>query len=123
MDVCANCGLLISTVNVPHAAADTTGVRATSGDGGSRGVTVCRLCETGAARCGLGNQAALTLWRSGGKGGSCGVIAAAHLRPSRLAAPPRAAGKYCERVALPYVFKYLVSELAAMNIRCSLDLK
>ena len=28
-----------------------------------------------------------------------------------------------ERVALPYVFKYLVSELAAMNIRCSLDLK
>ncbi len=32
------------------------------------------------------------------------------------------AGKYVERVALPYVFKYLVSELAAMNIRCSLDL-
>jgi DNA-directed RNA polymerase I subunit RPA2 len=28
-----------------------------------------------------------------------------------------------ERVAVPYVFKYLVSELAAMNIRCSLDLK
>lgn len=35
--------------------------------------------------------------------------------------PP--AGKYVERVALPYVFKYLVSELAAMNIRCSLDVK
>jgi DNA-directed RNA polymerase beta subunit len=33
------------------------------------------------------------------------------------------AGKYVERVALPYVFKYLVSELAAMNIRCSLDVK
>jgi DNA-directed RNA polymerase beta subunit len=32
------------------------------------------------------------------------------------------AGKYVERVALPFVFKYLVSELAAMNIRCSLDI-
>jgi DNA-directed RNA polymerase I subunit RPA2 len=32
-------------------------------------------------------------------------------------------GKYVERVALPFVFKYLVSELAAMNIRCSLDVK
>jgi DNA-directed RNA polymerase beta subunit len=33
------------------------------------------------------------------------------------------AAKYVERVALPYVFKYLVTELAAMNIRCSLDVK
>lgn len=31
--------------------------------------------------------------------------------------------RHVERVAVPYVFKYLVSELAAMNIRCSLDLK
>ena len=31
--------------------------------------------------------------------------------------------KYVERIAVPYVFKYLVSELAAMNIRCSLDIK
>ena len=30
--------------------------------------------------------------------------------------------KYVERVAVPYVFKYLVSELTAMNIRCSMDL-
>ncbi|KAL4859361.1 DNA-directed RNA polymerase I subunit 2 [Chlorella vulgaris] len=78
MDVCANCGLLISTVNIPQAASDVMGVRATSGDSGGRGMTVCRLCES---------------------------------------------GKYVERVALPYVFKYLVSELAAMNIRCSLDVK
>ena len=28
-----------------------------------------------------------------------------------------------EKVALPYVFKYLVTELAAMNIKCSLTLK
>lgn len=33
-----------------------------------------------------------------------------------------AAGKYVERVALPFVFKYLVSELAAMNLRVSLDI-
>lgn len=32
-------------------------------------------------------------------------------------------GKYIERVALPFVFKYLVSELAAMNIKLSLDVK
>lgn len=31
--------------------------------------------------------------------------------------------KHVERIAIPYVFKYLVSELAAMNIRCSLDVK
>lgn len=30
-------------------------------------------------------------------------------------------GKYVERVAVPYVFRYLVTELASMNIRCSLD--
>ena len=28
-----------------------------------------------------------------------------------------------EKVALPYVFKYLGTELAAMNIKCSLTLK
>jgi len=31
-------------------------------------------------------------------------------------------GKHLEKVAVPFVFKYLVSELAAMNIRCSLSL-
>ncbi len=47
-----------------------------------------------------------------------------HKRPPWLCVLPRArAGKYVERCALPYVFKYLVTELAAMNIRCSLDLK
>ena len=78
-DVCANCGLLVSTLVVPHAVSDTAGVAATRQDGLSgRGNVVCRLCGT---------------------------------------------GRYVERVALPYVFKYLVSELAAMNIRCSLDVK
>ena len=45
--------------------------------------------------------------------------------PPNLPVPPfpAAAGKWVERVALPYVFKFLVTELAAMNIRCSLDLK
>jgi len=79
MDVCANCGLLVSTLTVPHAASDTAGVAATRGDvAASKGTVTCRLCDS---------------------------------------------GKYIERVALPFVFKYLVSELAAMNIRCSLDVK
>ena len=77
MDVCGNCGLLVSTLHVPHAATDTTGGRATA-DPAARGMVECRLCET---------------------------------------------GRYVERVALPFVFKYLVSELAAMNIRVSLDVK
>ena len=82
MDVCANCGLLVSTLTVPHAASDTIGYHATRGTDtggvGARGTVMCKLCDT---------------------------------------------GKYVERVALPFVFKYLVSELAAMNIRCSLDVK
>ena len=78
MDVCANCGLLVSTLTVPHAASDTAGFHATRGVDGTAGQVTCRLCET---------------------------------------------GQYVERLALPYVFKYLVSELAAMNIRCSLDVK
>lgn len=78
VDVCANCGLLVSTQTVPYAASDTAGFAATRGDGGGRGHVTCRLCDT---------------------------------------------GKHVERVALPYVFKYLVSELAAMNIRVSLDVK
>lgn len=32
-------------------------------------------------------------------------------------------GKYIERVAMPYVFKYLVTELAAMNIKVTLGVK
>lgn len=78
MDICANCGLLISTANVPLAAAGAAGNRSASDAvaGAPRGVVTCRLCET---------------------------------------------SKHVERVALPFVFKYLVSELAAMNIRCSVD--
>ena len=30
-------------------------------------------------------------------------------------------GRYIERVAMPYVFKYLATELAAMNIKVCLD--
>ncbi|KAL0591904.1 hypothetical protein ABG067_000556 [Albugo candida] len=32
-------------------------------------------------------------------------------------------GEYCQPVAMPYVFRYLVNELAAMNIKLSLTLK
>ena len=77
-DVCAKCGLLISTQNVPHTASTAHGVHATRTDTTNRGRVICRLCGT---------------------------------------------SKYVERVAVPFVFKYLVSELGAMNIRCSLDLK
>lgn len=31
--------------------------------------------------------------------------------------------RHVQRVALPYVFRYLVAELAAMNIRCTLGVK
>ena len=31
--------------------------------------------------------------------------------------------KHIERVAMPYVFKYLATELAAMNIKCVLTVK
>lgn len=47
IDVCANCGLLISTLNVPHAASDVASARATTGDFGSKGTVTCRLCDTG----------------------------------------------------------------------------
>jgi DNA-directed RNA polymerase I subunit RPA2 len=30
--------------------------------------------------------------------------------------------KYIERVAMPYVFRYLATELAAMNIKVCLDM-
>lgn len=32
-------------------------------------------------------------------------------------------GEGCEAVAMPYVFRYLANELAAMNIKMSLTLK
>ena len=32
-------------------------------------------------------------------------------------------GRAVERVALPYVFKYLVTELAAMNVKLSLNIE
>lgn len=31
--------------------------------------------------------------------------------------------KYIERVAVPYVFRYLMAELCSMNIKCSLDVQ
>lgn len=31
--------------------------------------------------------------------------------------------KYVERVAVPYVFRYLMAELCSMNIKCSLDVE
>lgn len=32
-------------------------------------------------------------------------------------------GKYLEKVALPYVFRFLSTELAAMNIKCTLSVQ
>lgn len=32
-------------------------------------------------------------------------------------------GKYLEKVALPYVFRFLSTELAAMNIKCTLSVE
>ncbi|KAK9824626.1 hypothetical protein WJX72_011831 [[Myrmecia] bisecta] len=61
--------------------------------------------------------------------GAFGAHITGPLMEGRGAAAPRVACKMCksakhvERVALPYVFRYLVTELAAMNIKCSLTLK
>ena len=80
LDICSNCGCLVSTINVPHAATheeifEYTTLEDSEPDMGS---VTCKLCGT---------------------------------------------GQYCERLALPSVFKYLATELAAMNIRCVLDMK
>ena len=32
-------------------------------------------------------------------------------------------GKYLQKVALPYVFRFLSTELAAMNIKCTLSIQ
>ena len=32
-------------------------------------------------------------------------------------------GRHMERIALPYVMRYLITELASMNIKCSLGIK
>lgn len=130
-------------------AADVMGVRATSGDSGGRGMTVCRLCESGGCLplaqlllvCTSGHQCSPCRSLRHQCGSACvrhlstccgswdvapqacsQSLSQSHSCTAKSAAPP-SAGKYVERVALPYVFKYLVSELAAMNIRCSLDVK
>ncbi len=122
---------------------DVTGVRATSGESGGRGTVVCRLCDSGALKgacqgAGQGCRAPKLRMRAaaaplrsvaGNRSSAPKLLFAPHLRlPHNPTLPvclsiACAAGKYVERVALPYVFKYLVSELAAMNIRCSLDIK
>ena len=133
MDVCANCGLLISTLNVPHAASDAAGARAAAADFGPRGHVTCRLCDTGARAGAAATPFAFS------KGAACAKPQQARAGRARTAplqrrlpptlfnknnGPPFCLppGKYVERVALPFVFKYLVSELAAMNLRVSLDL-
>lgn len=78
MDVCASCGLLVSTLVVPYPGTATNVPGMRPNEGLMKGNVVCTLCGT---------------------------------------------GSHVERVAVPFVFKYLVSELAAMNIRCSLDVK
>jgi DNA-directed RNA polymerase beta subunit len=59
-------------------------------------------------------------------------LLAAGARPCRTQGVPQGkvvcqlcdgASKHIERVAMPYVFKYLAAELAAMNIRVSVGLK
>ncbi|KAL6767395.1 hypothetical protein ACKKBF_B35095 [Auxenochlorella protothecoides x Auxenochlorella symbiontica] len=75
-DVCTNCGLTFSTMAVPLAASEASGVRATADI--SRSSVTCRVCET---------------------------------------------SKFIERVAVPYVFRYLMAELCSMNIKCSLNVQ
>jgi len=44
-------------------------------------------------------------------------------RRAQSAAGWRGTGRHLARVALPYVFRHLVTELAAMNIRCALAVR
>ena len=55
-------------------------------------------------------------------GGAAAAAAAAGARPGKIVGRVCATAGGVERVALPYVFKYLASELAAMNIRLGLEI-
>lgn len=54
---------------------------------------------------------------------SCGRAPQAPAQDKTVCLLCDGASKHVERVAMPYVFKYLAAELAAMNIRVSVGLK
>jgi len=97
LDACGRCGSLLgaSLEWPPAAAGGALGAAAATfgsvGGGGGGGKVVCRLCGAGGADDDGGGR--------GGKGGGNSTS--------------------IERVAVPYVFKYLAAELAAMGIKIS----
>lgn len=99
-DVCTTCGSLLAPLTKPHASSAATAGMQLAGADGSRAAAnargdrvVCPICAESAA-----------------------------VGPGRPGAPNSSSSKSTtERVALPYVFKYLATELAAMNIMVSLE--
>ena len=106
--VCSKCGSMLSPVTA-KSDVDTSGVGFSSGGaGGEMGKrVVCQNCTGGGCggTGGVGGENE-TKVAGGGGGGDGG----------------REGGE-CVQVAMPYVFRYLANELAAMNIRLSLSVK
>jgi DNA-directed RNA polymerase I subunit RPA2 len=112
LDACARCGsLLAPSLERPAAASAAMGPAAAAfgsvGGGGAAGARVtCRLCGAGGAAdedAVAGGGEAAKGKGGGGKGGNSANGNNASI----------------ERVAVPYVFKYLAAELAAMGIKVS----
>ena len=55
--------------------------------------------------------------------GSSSGLGFAHSGSKRVECRTCDGGGQCDQVAMPYVFRYLANELAAMNIRLSLSMK
>ena len=64
----------------------------------------------------------------------CGNLLSTHMEPPVLSVVGKQSrpqvtcrvcghGKWVKKVAMPYVFKYLASELAGMNVKVALDLE
>ena len=109
--VCSKCGSMLSPVTA-KSDVDTSGVGfkgfASGGAGGETGKrVVCQNC-TGGGCGGTGGVGGENETKVAGGGGS---------------GDGGREGGECVQVAMPYVFRYLANELAAMNIRLSLSVK
>jgi len=107
--VCRGCGSMVSTFSTP-AQATVKEMAPDAAFGGAGGVTTHALALGGAA------------------GGMDGAAAAA-LAASRAGKARRApmclscgTGDHCVAVPMPYVFRYLAAELAAMGIKLKLEM-
>lgn len=94
--VCNKCGSLLSPITVPSSASVTTLVQKKDGDSATT-----QLIDVGAS------------------GGDPAKVNRARRAPFCISCNT---GDHCYPVPVPYVFRYLVNELAAMNIKIKLEL-